>query len=63
MDGTTGGIWQASYAMREYHQPAMLYGTETVPVNSSNVKKLESDKNEDVQMGKRPHTKRPCEKR
>ena len=44
-------------------QPAMLYGMETVPVTSSRVKKPESDRNEDVQMGMRPHAKRPCEKR
>ena len=44
-------------------QPAMLYGMETVPVTGSHVKKLEVTENEDVQMGMRPHAKRPCEKR
>ena len=43
--------------------PAMLYGMETVPVTSSHAKKLEVTDNEDVQLGRRPHAKRPCEKR
>ena len=58
MDGTTGGICQASYATRvpphvkgNIHkmivQPAVLYGMETVPVTSSHVKKTGSDRNED----------------
>ena len=40
-------------------QPAILYGMETVPMTSSG-----SDRNEDVEMGMRPHAKlkRPCEK-
>ena len=41
-------------------QPAMLYGMETVPVTSSQVKKLEVT---EISMGMRPHTTRPCEKR
>ena len=36
----------------------------TASERTSSVKKLTgSDRNEDVQMGMRPHTKRPCEKR
>ena len=43
-------------------QPAMLYWMEAVPVTSSHAQKR-SDRHEDVQMGMRPHAKRPCEKR
>ena len=75
MDGTTGGRCQASYATRvpphvkgKIHkmivQPAVLYGMETVPVTSSHVKKLEvTEMKMIVQMGMRPHAKRPREKR
>ena len=60
---------QESTTTREGKEPqydraaATLYGMETVPVTSSHVKKTGSDRNEDVQMGMRPHAKRPCEKR
>ena len=40
-------------------QPAMLCGMETVPVTSSQVKKLEVT---EMKMGMRPHARRPCEK-
>ena len=45
-------------------QSVMLYGMETVPMTSSHVKTLEvTQLYEDVQMGIRPHTKIPYEKR
>ncbi len=41
---------------------SMLYGMETIPMTSSHFKKREVTEMI-MQMGMRPHTKRPCEKR
>ena len=67
MDGTTEGICQASYAIREYHH--MLKERYTTCSSSQLCctgrrqcqpprEETGSDRNEDVQMGMRPHTKR-----
>ena len=46
-------------------QPAMQYEMERVPVTTVYTPREEtgSDRNENVQMGMRPHAKRQCEKR